>query len=161
MPFQTQVNLQQSPAVAGDFASDNPRSSVISPEGGFVCGAGRDKCRELRMGAGGWKDGFSIPQPPGAPNGFIARQEQALITSYLAEYGVNIPVGFPVTMYGKGDFWFKSFNNAAVVGQQVFVKLADGTIQTAAAGAPPAGYVASPFYVTQACNQNELGIMSA
>lgn len=160
MPFQTQVNLQQSPAVAGDFASDNPRSSVISPEGGFVCGAGG-----INVGSFGWvqADGKTVlnSAAAGAPNGFVARQEQALITSYLAEYGVNIPVGFPVTMYGKGDFWFKSFNNAAVVGQQVFVKLADGTIQTAAAGAPPAGYVASPFYVTQACNQNELGIMSA
>jgi hypothetical protein len=159
MPFQIQVNSQQAPAVAGDFASDNPRASVISPEGGFVCGAGG-----MNVGTFGWvqADGKTVlnSAAAGAPNGFIARQEQALIATYLAEYGINIPAGFPCTLFWKGDFWFKANNNAAVVGQKVFAKLADGTTQTAAAGANVAGYVETPFYVTQACNTGELGIMS-
>lgn len=160
MPFQAQVNLQQAPAVAGDFASDNPRSSVVAPEGGFVCGAGG-----LNVGSFGWvqADGKTVlnSAAAGAPNGFVSRQEQALIGTYLAEEGINLPSGFPATLMAKGDYWFKALNNAAVVGQQVYAALANGTIQTAAAGAPPTGYVATNFYVTQACNQNELGVMSA
>ena len=39
MGFQTQVNAQQAPACAGDFASANPRAATVSPEGGFVAGA--------------------------------------------------------------------------------------------------------------------------
>jgi hypothetical protein len=160
MPFQAQVNSQQAPAVAGDFASDNPRASVVAPEGGFVCGAGG-----INVATFGWvqADGKTVlnSAASGAPNGFVSRQEQALIGTYLAEYGVNIPAGFPLTLMAKGDYWFKALNNAAVVGQQVFAKLADGSIQTGTTGSPPAGYVATPFYVSQACNQNELGIMSA
>jgi hypothetical protein len=160
MPFQAQVNLQQAPAVAGDFASDNPRSSVVAPEGGFVAGAGG-----MNVGTFGWvqADGKTVlnSAAAGAPNGFVPRSEQALIETYLSEYGVNIPGGFPLTLMIKGDFWFKALNNAAVVGQQVYANLTNGTIQTAAAGAPPAGYVETPFFVSQACNLNELGIMSA
>jgi hypothetical protein len=160
MPFQTHVNIYQAPAVAGDFASDNPRSSVIAPEGGFVCGAGG-----VNVATFGWvqSDGKTVlnSAAAGAPNGFVPRSEQALIETYLSEYGMNIPAGFPVTLMAKGDFWFQALNNPAVVGQQVYANLANGTIQTAAAGSPPSGYVATPFYVTQACNTNELGIMSA
>ena len=36
--FQKQVNLTPAPAVAGDFASTNPRASVPAGPGGLVAG---------------------------------------------------------------------------------------------------------------------------
>src|SRR5258706_14001213 len=39
MPFPNQVNVQPAPAVAGDFASTNPRSAYPAGPGGPVAGA--------------------------------------------------------------------------------------------------------------------------
>lgn len=38
MGFQTKVNRQQAPAIAGDFASANPRASMLATEGTLVAG---------------------------------------------------------------------------------------------------------------------------
>ena len=38
MPFQQQVNIMPAPAVAGDFASANPRASVLNGPGDPVAG---------------------------------------------------------------------------------------------------------------------------
>ena len=39
MPFQSVVNVQPAPAIAGDFASANPRWNVLAGPGVLVCGA--------------------------------------------------------------------------------------------------------------------------
>jgi len=38
MPFQKSVGTQPAPAVAGDFASANPRLSALAGPGGFIAG---------------------------------------------------------------------------------------------------------------------------
>jgi len=40
MPFQTVINDQQAPAVAGDFASTNPFANVLAGPGALVAPAG-------------------------------------------------------------------------------------------------------------------------
>ncbi len=158
MGFQTQVNAQQAPAVAGDFASSNPRASVVAPEGGFVAGAGG-----INVATFAWAqtDGTLLnSDAAAAPTGFVHREQQALIVTYLAESGNNIPAGFAVTLMRTGDYYFKANTNAAVVGQKVFAKLADGTTRTGAAGATIAGYIETPFVVSRACLTGELGVMS-
>ena len=158
MGFQTQVNARQAPAVAGDFASANPRAAVVPPEDGFVAGAAG-----VTVGRFAWiqSDGVTVLNTgTGKPDGFIHREQQALISTYLAESGNNIPAGFPVTLMRTGDYYFKANTNAAVKGQKVFAKLADGTTRTGAAGATIAGFIETDFVVSVACGSGELGVMS-
>lgn len=157
--FQTVVNLQQAPAIAGDFASNNPRSALVAPEGGHVAGAGG-----LTVAAFAWvqADGKTVlnSDASAAPDGFIHREQQALITAYLGESSNTIPQGFGVVVMRTGDYFFTANVNAAVKGQKVFAKLTDGTTRTGAAGATIAGYVETNFVVTGACATGEVGVMS-
>lgn len=145
--FQSAVHLYQSPAVAGDFASANPRASTVAGDGQLIsCPTG------CVVGAFCWLDtnGFVTNVNPGTgvPLGFIGRQQgEALITTWLGQASMVIPAGREVTVFSAGDFWAASSVVAPVAGQGVFAKNADGTIQTAAIGSPPTGYVATKFVV--------------
>lgn len=158
MAFQSTVYIQQAPAVAGDFASSNPRAAVVGPEGGLTAGTGG-----VTVARFGWvqSDGTVLNSAAsGAPTGFIHREQQALITTYLAENGNVVPAGFPITLHRSGDFWFTANTNAAVAGQKVFASLTDGSTRTGAAGATISGYVETPFVVSVGCSTGELGVMS-
>jgi len=152
MPFQTQVNITPAPAVAGDFASANPNASVLAGPGAFVAGAAG-----ANVGLFGWADanGLVTNAGSGAPTGFIHRDMQALIVTWLAEASMNIPVGQPVTLMSAGDFWAKTLT-VATVGQKVFASNTDGTVKTGAAGATIAGYTETKWFVGSAAAANEL-----
>lgn len=153
MGFQTVVNLQQAPAVAGDFASANPRASVNAPaDGTFVAGTGG-----ATVGLFGWSDanGNVTNAGSGAPTGFIHRDQQALITAFLGQTSVVIPQGETVTLFNAGDFWAQT-GTVATVGQKVFASNTTGAIQTGAAGATIAGYTETAFHVDSAGAVGEL-----
>lgn len=125
MGFQTQVNAQQAPACAGDFASANPRAAVVSPESGFVAGAAG-----VTVGSFAWiqSDGVTVLNTgTGKPDGFIHREQQALISTYLAESGNLIPVGFPVTLMRTGDYYVAASWSVAVKGKKAYAKFQDGS----------------------------------
>lgn len=132
--FQKQVNSQQAPATAGDFASANPRASVLAGEGALVAGVGG-----VNVGKFAWlqSDGNTVlpyGTAPAAPNGFCARTQQAQLQTYLQEAGVNIPAGFPVTLFNSGDFWaVLTGANAAAIGDAIYATYADGSITAGAA----------------------------
>lgn len=134
MGFQKQINLTPAPAVAGDFASSNPRVTVLAGAGGLVAGA-----LGVTVGKFAWIDDNGITvQSFGtatkAPNGFIHREQQALIQTYLAESGVNIPVGFPVILHNEGDFWAKlAGDNAATIGSAIYADYSNGDVCAVAA----------------------------
>ena len=158
MGFQTQVNAQQAPACAGDFASANPRAAVVSPESGFVAGAAG-----VTVGRFAWIDavtGLVSNTGTGKPDGFIHREQQALISVYLAETSNVVPQGFPVTVMRTGDYWATATVGAAVKGNKVFAKLSDGTVQAGAAGATIAGFIETNFVITQGCALNELAVIT-
>lgn len=158
MPFQTVVNAQQAPAVAGDFASVNPRASVVSPEGGFVCGAAG-----VTVGRFAWvqADGVTVLNTgTGKPDGFVHREQQALITAYLGEASNLIPQGFMVTLMRTGDYYATATVGAATKGQKAFAKLSDGTMQAGNAGATIAGFVETDYFISGAALVNELAAMS-
>ena len=128
MGFQNKVNSQQAPAVAGDFASSNPRATVDAGEGILVAGAGG-----VTVGKFAWRDASGIVlsngNHPTAPDGFVHREQQALIQVYLAEYGMNIPAGFPVILHNKGDFWAKNDGSGAVaIGDAAYARYSDGAV---------------------------------
>lgn len=155
--FQSQVNVVPAPGVAGDFASTNPRASVINGAGAFVADTGG-----VNVGLFAWADVSTNTKVTnagsGAPTGFVARLQQGLITAYLGASGVNIPAGMAVTLFGAGDFWVKNTNAslASAVGNKVFASNTTGAVQFAAAGASVAGYTETDFYAASVGAVNEL-----
>jgi hypothetical protein len=169
MNFQTFVGTQPSPAVAGDFASANPRWSVDAGPGGLVAGAAG-----VTVGRFAW---WSLSQADanGAPaivnnfgsgivTGFVHREQQGLITTFLAESSSVIPAGFAMTLMSGGDFWVK--NDGATecnVGMKAYASYADGKVTFAATGAPSTAsatgsIAASTFSVTGSINGNVLSV---
>jgi hypothetical protein len=142
MGFQKSVYTQPAPAVAGDFASANPRASVLAGPGGLVAGP-----NGLVVGRFAWLSYYTV-DPNDAPAtanntgsgaiaGFVHRDQQALITTYLAESSMLIPAGFPVTLMDAGDFWcINSGSGQALPGMKAYANYADGTITFAATGSP-------------------------
>lgn len=159
MPFQTVVNVQQAPGVAGDFASSNPRASTIAVEGGFVAGAAG-----VTVGRFAWvqADGRTVLNSgSGVPDGFVHREQQALISTYLAEASNLIPQGFGVTLMRTGDYFMTANVNGATRGQKIFASLTDGTTRAGNAGATIAGYVETSFFVDRTVLVNELTVATA
>lgn len=144
--FQQTVNLQQAAAVEGDFASANPRASVVSHEGTLVAGAtGVTVARFAWATAGGVVSNAGT----GKPTGFVhRRQGAALITTYLAETSMLIPQGFEVTLMATGDYWVAPVVSPAAIGNKAFASLTTGQIQPGAAGATIAGYIETDFTIT-------------
>lgn len=151
--FQKTVQLQQAAAVAGDFASANPRASFVSHEGTLVAGsagvtvarfAWRNASGQVSNSVVGTANALSL-----RPAGFVhRRQGEALITNYLGETSNLIPQGFEVTLMMTGDYWANQITNPASIGQKAFANLATGEIQTATAGATIAGFVGTASYAT-------------
>lgn len=144
MGFQTQVRVQPAPAVEGDFADTNPRYTVDAGPGGLVAGpAGLTVARFAW-----WAPPLDPNSAPtfansfgaGVPTGFVHREQQALITAYLAESSMIIPAGFAVTLFSAGGFWMKNNGTTtAVIGQKVYADLGTGRASAAATASPTTG----------------------
>lgn len=141
--FQTQVNTVPAPGIAGDFASANPYFTVDAGPGALVAGA-----LGVYVGRFAWWNAAQLDADgapalvnntgSGAPTGFVGRNQQGLITTYLDEASMGIAPGFEMFLYNGGDFWVQNDGTTDVqIGQKVFAKRADGTALGAAAGAAP------------------------
>ena len=152
MTFQTTIKAQQAPAVEGDFASANPRASVLAGEGAFIAGTAG-----ATVGRFAWADaaGLVTNVGSGAPTGFIHREMNALITTFLGAASMVIPAGLIVTLMAAGDFWVKTLTTATV-GQKVFASNTTGEIKTGTAGATISGYTETKWTVGSAGAANEL-----
>jgi hypothetical protein len=165
MPFQTSVNANLAPAVAGDFASTAPYAAVLTQDGnGFIAGVGG-----VTVGRFAWADdGLNRSvrsQGTGLPTGFVHREQQALITGFYDLYGSNVPAGFPITLMTMGDFWVKNDGStAAVKDMKAYANYATGAITFAATGTPPSGgsttasIAASTFSTTASITDNVLTV---
>lgn len=138
MSFQNQVNTQPAPAVEGDFASSNPRATMLAGAGALVTGL-----LGAIVGRFAWATPAGIVNnfgSAGARIGFVHRAQQALITAFLGESGMTIPAGLYVTLFTSGDFWGR-FAGGATAGQKVYANYADGSLSAAATGSPTNGGV--------------------
>lgn len=134
-----QVNVAQAPAVAGDFASTNPRKSVLAGPFGLVAGD-----NGVTIGRFAWatypQDGDGAPaivnSVGGGPvTGFVHREQQGLNTTYLSGAGMTIPQGFPITLMDSGDFWAQNDGSGvAEPGMKAFASTINGSVSFAAAG---------------------------
>jgi hypothetical protein len=112
--FQNQVYITPAQGLPGDFASSNPMVYKLSSTGKCVAdsnGVTVGKFAVLNA------DGTVTSVPGAAPSsttriGFVHRENNAQITTFLAEAGNTIQPGQPVALFGTGDF----FVNADVVG---------------------------------------------
>lgn len=140
---QIQVGAQPAPGVVGDFADANPRSSVDAGPGGLVSGP-----NGVTIGRFAWWNTSRIDADgapavvtnngTGAPTGFVHREQQALITTYLADSSQVIVAGQQMTLMSSGTYWVKNDGTTAcLVGQKAFANFADGKVSFAATGATP------------------------
>jgi hypothetical protein len=164
--FQTQVNVQPAPAVAGDFASSNPRFVVLTPEGGGALVTGP---AGLTVGRFAWLDPatrrIASNTGTGLVAGFVGRAQQATITQFLGAATMLIPQGYMCTLFSGGDFWVKNDGaTEAVYGQKAYANVATGQISFAATGSPSTGgsatgsIAAGTASVTGSINDNILTV---
>ena len=140
--FQNVVNSFPAPAVAGDFASANPRATVLAGPGGLVAGAAGVTVGKFAWVVPGVGDNSgtvvnSFGNAGSQPSGFVHRDQQALIENYLQTASTAIPTGFAVTLHSAGDFWaLLTGSTDAVVGSPLYVNYSTGDV---AIGSAPAG----------------------
>jgi len=143
--FQTKTTVQPAIGVEGDFASANPRFSVIAGAGAFLAGAsgvvvGRFAwAQETRVDDVG---GPAIVNSFGAGpvTGFVHREFQAALTQYLQEASMVIPPGWGVTLLNGGDFIVKNAGaGQALIGMKAYANFLDGSVSFAPTGSPTAG----------------------
>jgi hypothetical protein len=176
--FQTQVYNQPNAAVAGDFASNNPFFSYNAGPGGLVAGP-----NGLVIGNFAWvfppldpNGTAQIAQNVGGGNygpvaGFVHREQQGLITAFLAFAGMTIQKGTQATLLTGGDFWVVNAGTTEALPQgpgqaamKAYAKFSDGSVAFAATGAPPqaasvtASIAASTFSVTGSITNNILTV---
>lgn len=151
--FQQYVNLYPAVGVWGGRASNNPTANVNSGQSNFASGTSG-----VAVGKFAWQvlspltgravvNSFS-PTAAVIPDGFVGNEQQALITAWLAQNGLVVPPGYPITMYNRGDWWAKSVYGPAVIGNKVFANLFSGDVYPAAAGSFPTAAVGSAASVT-------------
>lgn len=168
--FQTQVNVQPAIGVEGDFASRNPRYTVLAGQGALVAGPAGVTVARFAWATNLQVDNDEAPASVantglGVPTGFVGRNLQALITQYLASASMLIPAGEPVTLFSGGDFLVKNAGSAyAAPGMKAYANLADGSVTFAATGsvtktgALTASIAASTFSVTGSIADNVLTV---
>lgn len=149
MGFQRVINQQPAPAVQGDFASNNPFASILSPvEQGLQVAAGQ----AVTVGYFAWAgvDGkvysSAAAAGEGAVLGFVGRQANipaSLITEFLGESRLTLLAGMGCTLFSAGDFW--TTLKGADPGDVIYAVAATGapTLDDASAANPDTGFVAA------------------
>lgn len=140
--FQSQALYNPAPAVEGDFASTNPRATVLAGPGALVCGDAGVIVGRFAWATDEYVDGDGAPGAvnnfgSGPVTGFVHREQQGLIEVYLEEASMQVPAGFPITLFSEGDFWAKNNGTGqALPGMKAYANYADGKVTFAASGTP-------------------------
>jgi hypothetical protein len=180
--FQQAINITQAIGVEGDFASEDPRWSLPSVEGGFKAGGTQGATPPANAGVFiarfVWADVATntlvLNTGSGAPSGFLHRDMNGLNLNYFSTPGATsffIPAGFPVgEVFSGGTFFVRNTGAGPVaVGQKAFAKNAHtsgaamdgGTIQFGATGATIAGFTETKWWATTPALAGELVKMSS
>lgn len=146
--FQTFVNRHFAPGVVGDFASMNPRATVLAGPNAFKA----DDTDAVIVGHFAW----AVPATGVAHGaiqsnsflGFVANEGQTVITDFLGISRLAVQAGFGVTLYSHGDFWAfvnQTSGAAVAVGDIIYAVTTTGepTTDSASSANPNTGYVAA------------------
>lgn len=140
--FQKTVNAQPAPAVEGDFASANPRRTLLAGPGALTAGA------LLLVGRFAFArndNGVTNNAHPGVACrfGFVQRDQIALITAWLGSDTMQVPAGVECSLFDGGDYWAR-FAGGAAIGTSVFADFVTGLCSTTIpAGASFTGVIAA------------------
>lgn len=144
MGFPTIVNVQAAPAVLGDFCDSNPRATLQAGAGAFVAGP-----NGVAVGSFAWvnpADGRTVNNyGAGLPSGFVHRDQQGIITTYLADDTLLMAAGFPITLFSAGGFWaLNAGSSTSAIGSTLYVNNSTGAVQTGSnwTGASTTGSIA-------------------
>jgi hypothetical protein len=144
MPLQSQVNTYAAPGVPGMKADMNtfdyhPNSlTAEAPIGvGTFVWRGSDPAAQGKYGGSG------------APLGLVERNTVYPLYDIAEDGSAIVAEGETLTVATRGAFWALT-TTAAIVGQSVFAKTADGSIAAADAGASVAGAVETGWIVESA-----------
>ena len=154
--FQNQVYVNPAVGLPGDFASSNPMAYKLSSTGRMVAdsaGVTVGHFAILNNAAASAGSGTVTSLPDAAvvseQIGFVHREMNAQIVTYLAESGNTIQPGEPVALFSTGDFLV----NADVVtgtpsnGAAVYWDTVTGNTIIGAPASPPATTVQTKFYL--------------
>ena len=164
--FQTQVQPVPAIGVPGDKASLNPfvytdRNYVAGDEtvtvGNFVWEDPANPVLPNYHGSGVLK---ALSTGTGLPLGIVQRNLSYVNYDILDSGTLIVPENAPLQTVVKGDLYAFA-TTAAIKGQKVFATLADGTLQTGAAGATVAGAIETPWVVTEGGAAGELITVSS
>jgi len=130
--FQSVVNNELPIGVAGDFAGANIKATVSAPPFGFVAPAEGTTVGCFAWGnpATGLASNYYVPN---AALGFVHRENNGLITTFLGISTLQVLAGNMVTLYNQGDF-MGIFSGAATVGQKVYADPLTGALTANATG---------------------------
>lgn len=130
--FQSFVNNELPIGVPGDFASANPRASVVGGPGRYVAPPAGTS-----VGVFAWFDpttGLATNYfKPNSFLGFVHRENQGLITLFLGIATMQVVPGNMVTGQIQGDY-YGIFAAGATVGQKVYANPVTGALSAAATG---------------------------
>ena len=166
MSFPKTINYQPAPGIEGDFCDSNPRASVNAGPYGLIVGPAGAVIGRFHW-ATSPNDADGAPalvtnSGTGPVTGFLHREQQGLITIYLAENGMNVLPGFGLTLMKSGGYWVANRGAAAVTkGMVVYASQTDGSIAAASSGTTMSGYVATKFIAMSAANIGEVFKMSS
>lgn len=136
MTFQTAINRDIPRAVAGDFASTNPRQNMLAGEGALVAGepitVGQFAFADLTTGK------VYSALDAGLRIGFVHRNNQAIVP-LGQQASMIVPEGREVALFTSGDFYVVAPATVAV-GGTVYALDADGTVQAVATDATDTGF---------------------
>ncbi len=158
MSFQTEINIQQAPAVTGDIATDNPRITYPGVEDAYIVGTDG-----IYAGRFVWiyENGRIVNNfGEGKPDGFVAREQLAVINEYLGKSSLFIASGTAVTIFKCGDFFVKNENENSVSRQKCFASNLNGTIKSASTGVIIPGFSETDFNIAITADINELTVIT-
>lgn len=159
--FQGQVQKTPAKGVPGDKASLNPhvytdRNYVAGDDavtvGNFVWDDPANPAPADYHGSGVLA---ALSSGTGQPAGIVERNLSYVNYNLLDGGTLVLPEHAPLNTVRRGDLYAVA-STAATKGQKVFATLADGSIQTGAAGATISGAIETPWEVTEGGAAGEL-----
>ena len=147
MSFQTTINRDLPRAVAGDFASTNPRYSMLAGESALRT------AEPITVGYFAFADVDTglvhAAHAAGRRVGFVHRNNQAVVNPGSAA-SMLVPAGKETALFTSGDF-YTVFGTAVTAGDAVYALDADGSPVNVATTAQ-----ATPFKVAHSADAGEL-----
>lgn len=148
--FQNQVYINPAEAIPGDFAYSNPMRYQLTSTGRMVADANGVKIGKFAsLNSDGTVSSTLASAPQSTRVGFVHREFNGQIVTFLAESGMTIQPGEPVSLFDNGDFWVyvDAITGTPVRGAAIYWDVLTGNTIVGAPGSPPATTIDTGYYL--------------